>query len=312
MASAISILPLLTLHMTALGLTYKDVAQVYFFNPIASFVGPPTIDRVNYAPAFYSMDLCVLLTIVTLFAFDLQVALPAKARIKELAKIFKRPEALVYVIIVTILGTMWGFLESFLFVFLKGLNAPLYMLGLTLTAAGLASLPFNWWSDAICRKVGHINILIASFAGYAVRYIGYSFIRNPWLCFPFELLEAVTTHLMWNSAATYAAYLAPPGLLATLTGVAAALHYSVGRGVGSFIGGYLMALSGPAFTFRTMGVASGVSGVLYAIVYYGCLRQRISQREERQRAEGATNYAASEASSHELATVQEVRSVDAA
>ena len=53
--------------------------------------------------------------------------------------------------------------------------------------------------------------------------------RNPWLCFPFELLEVVTTHLMWNSAATYAGQLAPPGLLATLTGFAGALHYSFGK-----------------------------------------------------------------------------------
>lgn len=52
--------------------------------------------------------------------------------------------------------------------------------------------------------------------------------RNPWLCFPFELLEVATTHLMWNSAATYAGQLAPPGLLATLTGFAGALHYSFG------------------------------------------------------------------------------------
>ena len=53
--------------------------------------------------------------------------------------------------------------------------------------------------------------------------------RNPWLCFPFELLEVVTTHLMWNSAATYAGQLAPPGLLATLIGFAGALHYSFGK-----------------------------------------------------------------------------------
>ncbi|XP_037084602.1 major facilitator superfamily domain-containing protein 6-B-like [Pollicipes pollicipes] len=133
--------------------------------------------------------------------------------------------------------------------------------------------------------------------------------RNPWLCFPFELLEVVTTHLMWNSAATYAGQLAPPGLLATLTGLAGALHYSFGRGVGSFIGGYLMALSGPAFTFRTMGIGSGVAGVLYAIVYYGCLRQRISQREERQRAKKTQQNADPMEDPHELAAMLEEHAI---
>ena len=63
-------------------------------------------------------------------------------------------------------------------------------------------------------------------------FIGLSFSfahRNPWLCFPFELLEAVTTHLMWNSAATYTGQLAPPGLLATMMGLSGMLHYNAGK-----------------------------------------------------------------------------------
>ena len=55
------------------------------------------------------------------------------------------------------------------------------------------------------------------------------FCRNPWLCFPFELMEVVTTHLMWNSAATYTAELAPPGLLATTMGLSGMLHYNAGE-----------------------------------------------------------------------------------
>ncbi|XP_037073421.1 major facilitator superfamily domain-containing protein 6-A-like [Pollicipes pollicipes] len=432
-ACGVSILPLMTLHMTDLGLTYADVAQVYVFMPVASFLGPPCqpsaglpassrttfwvyfalrmvgvffmapsftlldatnlalvrqhktpgqnfgrqrvtaiaatiivpplvgviIDLVstpamprsiclsglksftfvgicitcaqrplamflpctdvlstwlipgktNYGPAFYSMDLFVVFTVVTLYACNLKVALPEKAHFRQVTKILKRPETLVFILAVALLGSMWGFLENFLFVFLKSLQAPTYLMGLTMTVAGLASLPFNWWSDAICRKVGHINVLLVSFAGYTLRYIGYSFIRNPWLCFPFELLEVVTTHLMWNSAATYAGQLAPPGLLATLTGLAGALHYSFGRGVGSFIGGYLMALSGPAFTFRTMGIGSGVAGALYAIVYYGCLRQRISQREERQRAKKTQQNADPMEDPHELAAMLEEHAI---
>ena len=41
----------------------------------------------------------------------------------------KRPEAVVFLLVVILLGMMWGCLESFLFIFLKELNAPTYMLG---------------------------------------------------------------------------------------------------------------------------------------------------------------------------------------
>ena len=46
-------------------------------------------------------------------------------------QVVRRPDALVFILVVAILGSMWGFLESFLFVFLKKLQAPTYMLGET-------------------------------------------------------------------------------------------------------------------------------------------------------------------------------------
>ena len=56
-------------------------------------------------------------------------------------------------------------------------NHTLTRPGLTMTVAGLASMPFNWWSDAITKRVGHVNVLIIAFFGYAIRYIGYSLIK---------------------------------------------------------------------------------------------------------------------------------------
>ena len=46
-----------------------------------------------------------------------------------------------------------------------------------MAVGSLASIPANWFSDAICNKIGHINILIIAFVGYLLRYVGYSFIR---------------------------------------------------------------------------------------------------------------------------------------
>lgn len=73
---------------------------------------------------------------------------------------------------------------------------------------------------------------------------------NPWLCLSFEAMEAFTLHLMWVSAVTYAASLTPPGLTATIQGTIGSIHYGVGRGLGSFIGGGLMAAFGPRMAFR--------------------------------------------------------------
>ena len=53
--------------------------------------------------------------------------------------------------------------------------------------------------------------------------------RNPWLCLPFEVLEVFTYQIMWVAAVTYCPILAPKGLVATMTGLAGACHYSVGK-----------------------------------------------------------------------------------
>ena len=59
-----------------------------------------------------------------------------------------------------------------------------------------------------------------------------------------------------------------------------------GRGMGSFLGGYLMALFGPTVTMRAMGVGSGVCGLLYGLVFYTCLRGNMKRRQQRQRQKG--------------------------
>ena len=44
-------------------------------------------DTVDYSPAFYAMEICMVLTIVTIFVFHLHVSLPEKAHIGQLFKV---------------------------------------------------------------------------------------------------------------------------------------------------------------------------------------------------------------------------------
>lgn len=93
------------------------------------------------------------------------------------------------------------------------------------------------------------------------------FRRDAWWCFPFEAMESLSCHLMWVAAATYCAILAPKGLLATLIGVLGMAHFSLGRGSGSFFGGFLIGNVGTREAFRYMGLMAVVGGVLYYGLY---------------------------------------------
>merc|ERR1712128_121477 len=132
-----------------------------------------------------------------------------------------------------------GFVETFLFVFLKeDLHAPMYLLGLTITTGAVVSLPFLYYSDAIVKKVGCEAVIAVALLMYAVRYVGYSYIHCAWYAFPFEALEVFTFFSLQVGAAKFIAEKAPPGLLATLTGLEGGAHNGLGKGFGGLLGGF--------------------------------------------------------------------------
>ena len=93
----------------------------------------------------------------------------------------------------------------------EDLNAPIYLLGLTITTGALGklstkqvssyfhscvpvSIPFLYMSDYIVGKVGMVNMFILGLAMYGVRYLGYSYLTCPWLV-SIQYLLYISTYL---------------------------------------------------------------------------------------------------------------------
>lgn len=85
---------------------------------------------------------------------------------------------------------------------------------------------------------------------------------------------------MWVAAATYCAILAPKNLLATLIGVLAMSHFSIGRGSGSFVGGHILGKVGTREAFRIMGLVAVTSGTVYSLLHYLWLRKLTTDKDE--------------------------------
>ncbi|KAJ8923738.1 hypothetical protein NQ315_010319 [Exocentrus adspersus] len=226
----------------------------------------------DYSAAFYTFDVLLLVSSVAVFFMPLGTKLPADNIFRDLMNIIKMPHLVLFIFFLFILGNLWGFIESFLFFYLRDLGAPNYLLGITVTVGTISSLPFLYGAENITKKIGHINIIIVAFFAHASRLVGYSVIESAWWCFPFEAMESLSVHLMWVAAATYCAVLAPKGLLATLIGVCGMAHFSIGRGSGSFVGGHIIGKVGIKQAFRLMGVVAVCSGVSYALLHYFWLK----------------------------------------
>ncbi|XP_069191153.1 major facilitator superfamily domain-containing protein 6 isoform X3 [Procambarus clarkii] len=241
----------------------------------------------DYSPAFYlGAALCLVsAALITRLCFTVEPS--GDKVVADLLKLVTRPEINVYLVMVLVMGSNWGFLESYLFLYLETLHAPSYLMGLTLTVGSLVGMPVMLIADAVVEKLRRPTIFIISFFIYAIRHIGYSYINDPWLVFPFEVLEVFTYQLMWVAAITYCSILAPKGLLATMTGLTGAIHFSLGRGLGSLVGGHLINNLGLPAAFRAYGGIAAGSGILYVLIHFCYIKKKLSAREEeRQREAG--------------------------
>ncbi|KAI9554090.1 hypothetical protein GHT06_019362 [Daphnia sinensis] len=240
----------------------------------------------DYSILFYIADGLCVVVVLLVSRLDVDVERIESGNLMSGAKrLIRLIDVDFFILMMLLLGTCWGFLESFLFVFLMEMKANSYLLGMTVTLGCVIGVPFLYISDMIVRKIGSVNVFVIAFLIYCIRFFGYSLIWDPWLCLPFEALEAVTVHMMAVASSMYCAAAAPPGLLATLNGAVGSVHYSFGRGLGSFVGGILMSNFGTRNTFQIFGTAAGFSGLTYFILHRFYLvkieRLRLRRKSER-------------------------------
>ncbi|KAK2582249.1 hypothetical protein KPH14_004595 [Odynerus spinipes] len=217
----------------------------------------------DFRPAFYLYAGLKLVSGVLMLAINLEFKSPATNVVSDVLTVLRNVEVVALFIACFILGTAWGYIESFLFWLIQDLGGSRSLMGITITVGGIAGIPLLVLSGPIISKIGHANVLFIGFVFYAVRLCGYSLIYNPWFTLIFEALESVTSSLSFTAAVTYAAKLSTTTTDSSIQGLLGGLYYGVGKGSGSLIGGYLMKAFGTRPTYQIFAVISLVTGLMY-------------------------------------------------
>jgi len=249
---------------------YKTLAQAVISPLVGLLMDYITAQQgqPNYVASFIIADIMLLLAFVCALKIDMDLELPmSKDAMGGLKAILTNFEILLFLMMMFVCGAMYGFVETFLFVFLKeDLHAPMYLLGLTITTGAVVSLPFLYYSDAVVKKVGCEVVIAVALLMYAVRYVGYSYIYCAWYAFPFEALEVFTFFSLQVGAAKFIYENAPPGMLATLTGLEGGAHNGLGKGFGGLLGGFTIEYTKSTHkAFWFFGIVSALFGGLYSI-----------------------------------------------
>ncbi|CAG7728392.1 unnamed protein product [Allacma fusca] len=227
----------------------------------------------DFRPAFYLYAVLQTFSAFLTLKIDLTFKTPAEKVLGHLKEVLSQVEILIFFFAMFLSGSAWGYLESFLFWFLKNLGGSEILMGLTVSVGGLFGLPLLIMSRIVIKKFGHVNVLCLGLFFYFIRLFGYSYIQNPWMCLPFEAMEAITSSLAITAAATYAAALSTEQTIASIQGFMGALYFGIGRGAGSLVGGFFIKWYGERITFQIFGVIALISSVLYFILNMAYIRR---------------------------------------
>ncbi|PIK57792.1 putative major facilitator superfamily domain-containing protein 6-B [Apostichopus japonicus] len=110
-------------------------------------------------------------------------------------------------------------------------------------------------SKQIIWKIGHENAFLLVLAAYAIRFLAYSFLWNPWWILPVELLHGFCFGILWPNVTAFCNAVAPPGMAATMQSLAFALTAGLSEGIGTILGGLFYERYGARNLFRTMAAA---------------------------------------------------------
>merc|ERR1719225_16125 len=222
----------------------------------------------NYEPIFYIFFVMRLISAALILKLNLSFKKPAKKVFKNLWKLIMRPNILMFLIIFFVCGTIWGFLEAYLFWFLEDLGSTKLTMGISLAIGTVAGIPLTIASGAIIKKFGNCNVIVFALALYSLRLLGYSFIESPLESLFFEILKPFGNSLLLIAAMTYAKNNATIETMASLEGVMGALYFGIGKAVGSLVGGLVIDDLGVRNTFRSFSILSLITASVYFCFTY--------------------------------------------
>uniref|UniRef100_H3GCA0 Major facilitator superfamily (MFS) profile domain-containing protein n=1 Tax=Phytophthora ramorum TaxID=164328 RepID=H3GCA0_PHYRM len=183
--------------------------------------------------------------------------------------ICEKVDVLVLLIVVFLMGLMYGVLSSFLTLNLYNLSGGnAQIVGVAIMCETVSELPAFFYSHKIINRVGIVNVLLLSIVGYALRVSYYAVMTNAWSAIPFEFLHGVTYGLAWAACTQYVYSAAPPGCQGTIMGMLNAIQNGLARGVGTLIGGFFYQHYGARAMWLATDLAVPLSLIGVAVFSY--------------------------------------------
>ena len=174
---------------------------------------------------------------------------------------------------VLIMGIEQGLLIGFTFLYLKEMNAPNILLGLTTAIGSLSGVPTFFYSTTLIEFFGgHLKTVALCCFTYFIRNIWYLFLTNSWMALLVEPLQGFSFSLFLATSILYVKKCSPPTIITSMYSIMNGLYFGLGFIISNIAGGYAYKAFGGRVLFATgSGIALFWSII---VVIFACLQDK--------------------------------------
>lgn len=234
----------------------------------------------TYSFYFFLGYMVLALGAATQFNFNSEheeEAITSKPR--DVLKVFLQTEYIVVIFVAFYAGLGMGLARVFLFWHLEDLGAPPTLFGLSSAMDHLAETVTYFFTEKIIHHIGHIEVICIGLMANLIRFISISYLVNPWLILPLDILQGFSHAGVWAALTSYMGRAAPPGYRAAVQGILQGFYYGLGRAVGAIFGGIVTHSYGTEKTFRLYGYGTmPVLLLLFVIVKWSRRTEKTAEQ----------------------------------
>ena len=189
------------------------------------------------------------------------------SKAKLLLTTFRNFKNIMFLISIFVLGVSNMTLLGYLFVIMKDkMDSSKTIMGLASLVQSLAQIFVFPFADKIINFCGGtINAIEIAAFSYCIRYIAISYIINPWLVLPTQVLHSIGFSLYYAAVVAHTQRIAPKEIYVTMFTIVSGVYIGIGGMVANMLGGAIYGRYGGDVLFRGMGVLCGIWTVVMLI-----------------------------------------------
>ncbi|CAN7989176.1 unnamed protein product, partial [Ixodes hexagonus] len=241
-----------------------------------------TAAHTDYTPGFYVFAAFMLLD-MALIAYmpRLRTAELSVNFFRDITGLFCSVEVVTFTFWTFIIGALIGVIWSFGTWFLEDLGASKLLIGLTATVMSLGiELPLFFVSRNILERIGYFFSYSITFLCFAIKFIGYSYVRNAWYVLVIDIAGGAIFPLAYSAMTVFAKSVATPGTSASMLCILGATFEGLGVAAGNLLGGMSFDQIGGRLTFRYLGYASVACSVCCTATYLAIKKRKMGRNGE--------------------------------